>query len=143
MPTGSLLLRVFLSLCLILNGVASAAASAQMPMSMSPSMPMSPHETATTPPSITAADAMPCHGHHATAQQPAPASEAPAPAQPKHAPDCCKSGTCRCACVHIAQLGVPALQWPAAAPEHARSVRTLALGHAAPALPHPIRPPIG
>jgi hypothetical protein len=141
MPIGPLLLRVLLCLCLVLNGVASAAASAQMPTSM--------HATAATPqPAIaTASDDMPCHGHHdamaSMAKQHAPASEGPAPSKPKHSPDCCKSGACRCACVHIAQVGVPALQIPAVALDHARSVRTLALGHPAPALPHPIRPPIG
>jgi hypothetical protein len=99
-----------------------------------------------TPAAVAASDDMPCHGHHATAATAAPeaaTAATPAPVKPKHAPDCCKSGACRCACVHIAQVAVPVLQLPPAALDHARSVRPLALGHAAPALPHPIRPPIG
>lgn len=143
MSIGSVLLRLLLSLCLVLNGTGVAAASAHMPMQHEQPAP-------TTSAASAAAEAMPCHGghHQATMQSPAdPAATAHAshgkPAKPSHTPDCCKSGTCRCACVHVAQAGVPALLLPAMVPMHERSVRTLALGHAAPALPHPIRPPIG
>jgi hypothetical protein len=152
MSIGSVLLRLLLSLCLVLNGTAAAAASAQLPMAQhtNPATAEAAHQGTST-------EAMPCHGHHdamaaampgdasmhGIPMQHAPAANTPQPTKPKHTPDCCKSGTCRCACVHIAQVGVPALRIPDVAPDHQRSVRALAPGHAAPALPHPIRPPIG
>lgn len=140
MSVGSILLRVFLSVCLLLNGAgAGAVASAHGQAGTGESAVSAPRHAAM-------ADVMPCHGGHDEAGVATPPERAVPQAghpTPRHTPDCCTSGTCRCACVHIAQVGVPALPIPAIAPDHARSVRTLALGHAAPALPHPIRPPIG
>ena len=144
MSFGSILLRLLLSLCLVLNGTGTAAASAHLPMKAI--------ETAATA-ERTAGHAMPCHGgSHDMAtmppKQPPAGDSATNDSTPsaksghgKHSPDCCKSGTCRCACVHIAQAGVPT-RLPAVL-AHGPSVRALALGHTAPALPHPIRPPIG
>ncbi|GAB3099687.1 CopL family metal-binding regulatory protein [Lysobacter terrae] len=152
MSIGSVLLRLLLSLCLVLNGTGAAAASAHMPMQHE----SAPLGTEATTSASASADAMPCHGgHHEAAAMQSPAdpmamghashdkASKPDHSRPGHTPDCCKSGTCRCACVHVAQVGVPAMLLPAAVPAHERSVRTLTLGHAAPALPHPIRPPIG
>lgn len=152
MSIGSVLLRLLLSLCLVLNGAAAAAASAQLPM-----VPHTGEATTDSARPIASTEGIPCHGHHGAMvaampvdgsmhgipMQHDPAANTPQPTKPKHhTPDCCKSGTCRCACVHIAQVGVPALRIPDVALDHQRSVRALALGHAAPALPHPIRPPI-
>ena len=141
MSLGSILLRLLLCLCLVLNGTAAASASAHLPVPML----IDAASIAANTTSTAAIQDEPCHGHDAAAmavQDEAPATT-PEPAQPKHSPDCCKSGICNCACVHIAQAGVPALRIPALALDHARSVRPLTLGHATPALPHPIRPPIG
>ena len=141
MSLGPILLRLLLCLCLVLNGTVAASASAHLPMPE----PTDAASIAANTTSITATPDEPCHGHDAAAmteQDEAPATT-PEPAPPKHSPDCCKSGLCNCACVHIAQAGVPALQIPAAMLDQTRSVRPLTLGHATPALPHPIRPPIG
>ena len=137
----SLLLRALLCLCLVLNGMAAASASAHLPMADH----IGAASVAANPASMAATQDASCHGHGATAMadQDEATTATPEPAKPKHSPDCCTSGICNCACVHIAQAGVPALQLPASSPDHARSVRALTLGHAAPALPHPIRPPIG
>lgn len=138
-------MRLLLSLCLILNGVGTAMASVHAPMF---------HEgspTAAAPTMATDAG-QPCHEQpHAgatVAQAPAvhPAGHAPAdvpgePASPDT--DCCQSGTCVCTCMHVAHAMLPPLPPAAAAAVHARSSRPLPPGHAAPALPHLIRPPIG
>lgn len=140
MPFWSTLLRLLLCLCFVLNGT-TAAASAHLPMPEH----IGAASIAADSTEATATQDESCHGHDAAAMpslDPAP-THTPEPAQPEHSPDCCTSGLCNCACVHIAQAGVPALQLPASSPDHARSVRALPLGHPAPALPHPIRPPIG
>ncbi|GAB3359079.1 CopL family metal-binding regulatory protein [Lysobacter tyrosinilyticus] len=147
MSIGSLLLRALLSLCLVLNGVAGAAASVHMQLPMQAPVQMHQMHEVAPASAVASDDNMPCHGHHMASTAKLEVTTAPAPAptesKSKHTPDCCKSGTCRCACVHIAQVGVPTLHLPPAALDHDRSVRPLALGHATPALPHPIRPPIG
>lgn len=141
MSFGSLLLRLLLSLCLVLDGTA-AAAIAHLPMghdAAAASMPAPP--TAST--AAVMAD-MPCHGHDAASSTtPTSATSLTAPDPAGSSPDCCESGACRCACMHVAQVVVPSLAWAAATPGHARSVRPLLPGHTAPPLPHPIRPPIG
>lgn len=139
MSPWSFLLRVLLSLSLALNGVTAAAAATHMPLM---------HEATTQASPAVAAEGnqdMPCHGHHASkanAGHDAPAAT-PDKTTSKSSPDCCKSGACRCACVHAAQAALT--DWPIAAStvERDLSVRPLLLGHAAPALPHLIRPPIG
>ncbi|QNP41741.1 CopL family metal-binding regulatory protein [Lysobacter solisilvae (ex Woo and Kim 2020)] len=137
MPLWSFLLRFLLSLCLILNGTA-ALASAHLPLQ--DAVPAAMHA------SPTATDAMadmPCHhGEHVVAATDAQ-GDAHHPKDSGTTPDCCKSGACRCVCVHAAPIGVPALQLASFPRAHERSVRRLVPGHAAPALPHPIRPPIG
>jgi len=50
---------------------------------------------------------------------------------------------CRCACAHPAQAAVPMVAFTPLPVESAGNVRPLASAHAAPALPHLIRPPIG
>ena len=142
MPTRAILLRLLLCVALVFNGAGSAMASVQM---------MQMHAVehgAVGAPVTTAADAesaMPCHHgmqtaqHHGSADGAKPFKAKPTPA----APDCCKSGTCTCACVTHVAVMVPMVALHGIAIAHAGSVRPMALGHPAPALPHLIRPPIG
>ena len=139
-----ILLRALISLSLILNGSAYAVASTHMQlghMSTGTSVPLSPTQAVAT--------AEPSCGPHQThaAATPGPLPDAThdqAPAKPQHpSPDCCKSGSCINACTQHAQtaLDMPVLR--NAVVEHASNVSPLKPGHAAPALPHLIRPPIG
>src|SRR5689334_7089585 len=104
MSMGSLLLRLLLCLCLVLNGTASAAASAGLPMRAA-------GERGPTHAVATATESMPCH-HAATALAGTQIDGEALPApyghgkngHDQHSPDCCKSGACRCACMHAAQI---------------------------------------
>ncbi|WP_372364170.1 CopL family metal-binding regulatory protein [Xanthomonas sp. NCPPB 3583] len=94
----------------------------------------------------TASVEMPCHQHQqsATATAEAPAAvPVSLPNSKQPAPDCCKSSACRCACMHSAPATVAMMIFTPALVGHSQSVLPIALGHAAPALPHLIRPPIG
>lgn len=136
----TVLLRLLLSLALILNGIGGAVASTGMQMEhmgwMHGAMHADAAEQSAQPP---------CHEHAGvTSSDKGTDSGATAntPAKTKQSPDCCKSGTCRCLCVHQSQVAITALL-PAPVIEHAGVMRPLKPGHAAPALPHLIRPPIG
>lgn len=140
MSLWSFLLRVLLSLSLILNGVATAAAVTHThagPGNIQPVM--------STPVKVSqAAEEAPCHQHQLA--EPAATNDHPStPAEPasNSSFDCCKSNTCGCACTQAAQAPLPGLNLVAPVIDHSRSVRRLTLAHAAPALPHLIRPPIG
>jgi hypothetical protein len=138
MPVWSRLLRVALCVILMLNGVASAMASVQMEAAHVQAAADIERMASTT-------DVMPCHqGGELTAtsvvMQDA-VQDGPGSGHAKH-PDCCKSSTCRCACLFSAQAAVPSWVAPPAVVAHTRSVRPLSLGHAQPTLPHLIRPPI-
>jgi hypothetical protein len=142
MSTRAILLRLLLCIALVFNGAASAMASVQMMQ-----MHADGQGTASIPvPTMADAEpAMPCH-HDGQASHSQDAADAATPSkdkQPHQAPDCCKSSTCTCACVHQAAAMVPMMAFQGAALLHAGSVRSMALGHPAPALPHLIRPPIG
>jgi hypothetical protein len=132
MPVWSLLLRVVICLLLALNGVGAASVHMSNVADSSPAAQIA----------VTAAD-MPCHGHAGPNSQ-APDLTKTADFNPrKHSSsDCCKFGLCRCACVQSAQAAL--MEWFTAVSiiEHELSARPLSLGHAAPALPHLIRPPI-
>lgn len=135
MPVWTILLRLLLAVALTFNGVATAAASAHLG-----------HMGAVETPAAakaSAAEDPPCHEHH---QATAAVDEQPVPAPQSKghpSPDCCKSAACRCACVHHAPAAIAALSFGAPIIEHEDSVRSMSSGHAAPALPHLIRPPIG
>ena len=139
-----IVLRALISLSLILNGSAYAVASTHMQlghMSTGTSVPLSPTQAVAT--------AEPSCGPHQThaAATPGPLPDAThdqAPAKPQHpSPDCCKSGSCINACTQQAQTAVdmPVLQAAVGTP--VSNVSPLKPGHAAPTLPHLIRPPIG
>ena len=142
MSTRAILLRLLLCIALVFNGAASAMASVQMMQ-----MHADGHEAASTPvaPMASAESEMPCHhdGQPAHSQDAADAATATKDKQPGQSPDCCKSSTCTCACVHQAAAMVPMLAFHGVVSLHGSSVRPMTLGHPTPALPHLIRPPIG
>ena len=140
MPIRSLLLRLSLSVVLVLNGIASAAAGVRMGEMTDAG--------AVAKPDHAMVAGMPCHEHraamssHAMEQAVQIDAKTPAGKQPA-APDCCKSGLCQCACAPAYTM--TAQMWPSWATSltHDPIVRRLPLGHTPPALPHLIRPPIG
>lgn len=149
MPIWSGVLRLCLCVALVFNGAATAVASVQMAHmhgQLSPSG--EPAAPATVRMASDTDEGMPCH----TQQAPAKASpladgaagdNVPAPKAKHPAPDCCKSGACRCACLQHGTAAIPVVALTTVAIEHADSVRPMALAHPTPALPHLIRPPIG
>jgi len=144
MSTRAILLRLLLCVALVLNGAASAMTSVQMMQ-----MHVDGHEVASTPvaPMVNAEADMPCHheGQAAHPQDAAADGETPGmDKQPQQSPDCCKSSTCACACVHQTAAMVPMMaSQEGVVSLHVGSVQTMALDHPTPALPHLIRPPIG
>ncbi|MBS0200423.1 MAG: CopL family metal-binding regulatory protein [Proteobacteria bacterium] len=139
MPIHADLLRILLSLALVLNGLGSAAASVQMTGHM-----MQAPVKAT--PSIThQSDQASCdHQHPAATDNAYPASHQ---VHAKHgdpaSPDCCKSSTCSCACVHACTSVTMAAQQVLLIPAHDPGTGRIAVTYPSPALPHLIRPPIG
>jgi hypothetical protein len=133
------LLRVVLSIALILNGIGGAVAGTRMQAGQLAASTGAPSAEAGK-----GAD-MPCHAHQRPESGGHQASKEGSPALPGKAPvpDCCKSGMCTCACVHVAQIALSALQVTAPVLEHDLAVRRLSLTYATPSLPHLIRPPIG
>ena len=86
-----------------------------------------------------------CVAHHSAEHHPdATSIEKAGTGHGDHAgPDCCKSSACRCACVHACASALPARLHVSVQLALGLDVMPLPLGHAAPALPHLIRPPIG
>jgi len=142
MSARAILLRLLLCVALVFNGATSAMASVQMMQMHADAHEMPNHADM----SMASAEAdMPCH-HDGQSAHPQDAIDAATPTkdkQPHQAPDCCKSSTCTCACVHQAAAMVPMMAFQGTALLHVSSVRPMALGHPTPALPHLIRPPIG
>ncbi len=127
MSVGSILLRVVLSVALVLNGATGAFAATRMQMSHAAPTIMADAVKET-------AAETPCHE----------TDPAPTPDPSKHSsPDCCKSASCTCMCMHGVQAPPLYAGVPTVLVNHSQSVRPLSLGHTSPALPHPTRPPIG
>lgn len=144
MSVWSILLRLLLTVGLTLNGSGYAVASAHMQMEH-----MTMASAAPQPASIPAATTEPpCAVHHQgmseTADTPPadPATDTAAVKSGLPSPDCCKSGSCRCACVHPAPTAVPTVAFQPAVFEQSGSVRPTISGHASPVFPRLIRPPI-
>jgi hypothetical protein len=125
MPFWSLLLRVLLSLSIAFNGVAFAGVSSHAAMHPA---------AAVEAPATDAKDDMAGSGCPESGM---------AASQPHASDDCCKSGTCRCPCMHAAQLAVSVAGLVLPAVQNTQDVQIPALGHASPVLGHLIRPPIG
>jgi len=133
---SSLLLRLFLIAMLVLNGAWSAFAS----VSMNPVM----EEQASEVAAAVQVDED-CFADHSAEHHPdATSIEKAGTGHGDHAgPDCCKSSACRCACVHACASALPARLHVSVQLALGLDVMPLPLGHAAPALHHLIRPPIG
>lgn len=138
---SAVLLRILLSLALVLNGVGSAAASVQMAGGMMASESHSMRAVASE-----GGDSA-CPEHHAATAKPDADSSAlhHAPSRDgRHpAPDCCKSSTCRCVCVHACASVPVASAQASVIPAHALRIDPKVEGRPSPTLPHLIRPPIG
>jgi hypothetical protein len=120
MSPTPLLLRVLLSLALVLNGIGSAIAAVHLPAG---------HDLA---PATALPDAAPCHD--------------PAPVTPADGGDdgtCCDGARCDCACTVAGTTVATGVVLPFPTRPVALATHRLDAGHRAPALAHPIRPPIG
>lgn len=140
----SVLLRLLLCLGLILNGSAYAVASTQMQLT---------HVTAAL--EAAAAKSSSCHegmamagmdmsgmdmsGMHHAAMSVA-GGHGDHGATPE--PDCCKSQTCDCSCLQPVPATAIAFALGGAHVGHGPIAQPMPIGHDAPALPYPIRPPI-
>lgn len=128
MRSRAILLRLLLCLVLVANGTTAAFANARMAMTMGDAAPATQQDAAP-----------PCHDMQA---DDGAAMDHDAPSTSDSHEDCCGSA-CLCDCVAHATafLAIDALALtaqpaapPVSAPQESR---------ASPALPHPIRPPIG
>lgn len=139
----SVLLRVALAIVLILNGAGAAAASVTLETEVAES---APTEIAAASGMSLAGAEMPCHETMAvppdTAATPAAAAHPSDDGHPA-APDCCKTAACHCTCVQAAHAALPAMPALGFVPAHSDASHPMPIGHAEPALPHLVRPPIG
>jgi hypothetical protein len=145
MSFGPLLLRVMLILAFVLNGTTSAMAAAQMSLGHPKQAEAIQHAEASAhhqhDMSACHHDGMPSDAIASTAHDHASHS---IPAKHHgHSSDCCEGGTCQCVCAHGMHATVPSpvLAMHAYGRKDQSEARTA--GHAAPDLPHLIRPPIG
>lgn len=125
MSFGAILLRVLLCLGLLVNGSAQAISLTHSVLAI--------HQARVATP--------PCHGAEgirAAGSQVHEHRAAPAPTKP----DCCKSGTCECACSHGAVATMPTLHGQARKVRHAALTGLPVTRYDSPALPRVIRPPI-
>lgn len=146
MHVWSIVLRALLAFGLILNGSGYAVASSHMQMDHAALA--STTLTSAANPSVAAEPS--CAELHVgmrSLSAEAPAADTVADATSvksgRPSPDCCKSGACRCACVHQCQAAAPAVAFQLAVIEKVSSVRPMKSAHESPVVPHLIRPPIG
>lgn len=136
MSPTAITLRLLLIVALVLNGIGSAVAGAQMV-------------------GAEAAAAVGAHDHHAMTvahgehdgchEVASLAAEegSPAPAgHGQHGTDCCQSGLCACHCAQQAQVSHVSPMLASAQVAQASDVRAMSSAHESPRLPHLIRPPI-
>lgn len=132
MSLSALLMRCLLCVTLVLNSAGAAAASVRLLDTA--------HDAGMAAGIDGDAHATDCASH--------PVEAGAAGSTPGHDdlspdPDCCKSASCTCACVHGCATAV---SLPASTPVlivHADILPATFRGHPAPDLPHLIRPPIG
>ncbi len=144
MSPWSVLLRMMLIVALVLNGAGAAAASVTMLQAPMPGT--ASHAAHAMQATSAMQDGMPCHDMAQMTEKPvSPEIAVQVPGHPgkPSAPDCCKSGTCQCACVQAAHAALPAMLAFALASPHSDVAHPMPAGHADPALPHLVRPPIG
>lgn len=132
------LLRVLLSLILILNGIGGAFAGAQMQLQ---------HAHPELPSVITEASAdvhtdMPECDEGMQQTEPASVEVNPASPDDEAMPACCEGMVCDCACAQHSSAMAAMSRMDPSMVVHAAALHPLVVGHAAPALPSLIRPPI-
>jgi len=139
------LLRVLLTLALVANGTGSVFAATRMQVEGFAASIAVVDAAASGTSTVTA----PCDEHAAMDAQAMEASDMPsqragdASVSVDGSPDCCKAGHCMCACVLHAVGGMANVQVMEPLIDRGTTAQVLETGHAAPALPHLIRPPIG
>lgn len=144
MPICSVALRLLLILGLILNGTGYSVAAAHLQMDAS-----AMHEGGADAQDPQASAKPPCHGQvkKDTTASPKPAwvamPGAETPSSGHSTPDCCKAGSCHCACTQQAPYALALQGWRGLPGINALGIHPLAVGHPAPALAQLIRPPIG
>lgn len=133
-------MRMFLALVLMLNGIASAMAAVQH--AAGPDVPPATSEA-------TQADPATGHAHDGCAELDPGLAEKDAPitgsahgSGHSPGPDCCESGACQCACVNAGLPALPSDLHDGFGTPGQTCARPTASWHAAPALPHLMRPPI-
>ncbi len=138
MSIRSIVLRTLLGLCLVLNGTGTAVAAAQMATATIASSTMA--SDTTNPATTTDAD---CHDRDMAAD-PGHGSvmEHDGSSSPHPAPDCCKYGTCQCACAQHAQVTIALFAAEGSIGVAGISLHALADGRPAPAPDALLRPPI-
>jgi hypothetical protein len=137
MTPSAALLHVLLSLILMLNGIGGAFAGAKMQLQHAhPDQP-----AATTEATADVHAGMPECDQGMEQTQPAPtAIDLASPDQA--VPACCENMVCDCACAQHGSVMVPVSRIALPTLGHASVLHALTVGHAAPALPSLIRPPI-
>ena len=141
MSIWSTLLRVLLCASLVINGSGYAVAAVQMQMHHADGLTAQPAAT------VTVAPEQPCHQGSAADVVTSIQGLAVEPIEILAGSDtsdagCCDSGVCSCDCAHHGQATLSAYASVAALATHADAAGIPGAGHAAPALPHLIRPPI-
>ncbi|MEJ7746955.1 MAG: CopL family metal-binding regulatory protein [Luteimonas sp.] len=139
------MLRLLLALVLLANGIGSAFAATRMQVegfgARAAAVAMAQSDAST--------GAAHCDEHAGmdavVMDASAMSSHAPGDAQDSDSDsgDCCASGFCLCACVQLVLAGIENLHMLESAVTRDTTAQVLSIGHAAPALPHLIRPPIG
>jgi len=146
MSLGPLLLRVILILTFVLNGTTSAMAAAQM--SLKHQMPQNEAMQHAAEPANDHEGMPACHddgmdagitgsGTHDHASPSIPSEHH------EQSSDCCDAGSCRCVCAHGMHATIPSPAMTVHAYGWIDESSVPIAGHAAPDLPHLIRPPIG
>jgi len=138
------LLRVLLTLALIANGTGSVFAATRMQLES-----FNTHAAGIDPVQSEQLAVEACDEHAGMDALAMEANGMPsqmagdAPVSDDGSPDCCKPGQCMCACMLHGVGGMARVQVMEPLIDRDTTARVLETGHAAPALPHLIRPPIG
>ena len=143
MTMSRVAVRLFLALCLVLNGIGNAMAAVAMPAMLHGSA-----HAAMSMPQASPQPASACDAHHAPddgATRSAPVEIPPSATQHPGAcdKDCCAQGSCSCPCMQIGQAALLDIPVLTAVPGSAAMADTLPVGHPTPNLLNLIRPPIG
>lgn len=146
MAFGPLFLRVMLILAFVLNGTTSAMAAAQMSLGhANPQGEAMRHAAAPAHHqdhmSACHHEGMPSDATASTAHD--HASHSVSAKHHGHSSDCCEGGSCLCVCAHGMHATVPSPVLAMHAYGRKDQSEAHTAGHAAPVLPHLIRPPIG